>query len=380
MHPAKAQLLHHAMELLKLFKRSEPTPAPAQQARPVTPAAAPPSGPALRQGGVPAAPVAAPQPAWRSQPLPPELAAFRPVQAAQLDGNRKQGLIKVFQNIPRPPKLLHKLLSPDFVERASSSELADLISAEPLLAAQLLKAINSPMYGLRSPITSIDQAVSLLGLTAVRSLCMRYLLINSFKADSPQRKQILDATWQASALASEITLRLAQGLGYMDTGSLVSQVVLTFLGRLATASGMPRGLLSQVPSRGMLARTQAEQNLFGLSSAEIGRLLMQDWGLPPAVSDEAAEVDAVLFAPYAAWEPVRASRLGLCYLGARLGERLAFEPDSSLEAFDLLADPDPELYHVRAYTEHPAFAGVVTQLKNVQFIAAIQRTRDGSKM
>jgi len=374
-----AQLLQNAMELLKLFKRSEPTPAAsAQPARTASAAAAPQPGPALRQSGTPAAP--APHPAWRLQPLPPELAAFRPVQAAQLDGNRKQGLIKVFQNIPRPPKLLHKLLSPDFVERASSSELADLIAAEPLLAAQLLKAINSPMYGLRSPITSIDQAVSLLGLTAVRSLCMRYLLITSFKADSPQRKQILDATWQASALASDITLRLAQSLGYMDTGSLVSQVVLTFLGRLATASGMPRGLLSQVPSRGMLARTQAEQNLFGLSSAEIGRLLMQDWGLPPAVSDEAAEVDAVLFAPYAAWEPVRASRLGLCYLGARLGERLAFEPDNRLETFDFMADPDPELYHVRAYTEHPAFAGVEAQLKSPHFIAAIQRTREASSM
>jgi HD-like signal output (HDOD) protein len=354
------------MELLKIFKRQDPTPvAPARPA--VSAPVAPP-------------PVVPPPAAWRSQPLPPELAAFRPVQASQLDGSRKQALIKVFQNIPRPPRLLHKLLSPDFVERASSSELADLIAAEPLLAAQLLRTINSPMYGLRSPITSIDQAVSLLGLTAVRSLCLRYLMINSFRADSPQRKEILDATWQASALASDITLRLGQSLGYMDIGSLVSQVVLTFLGRLATASGMPRGLLAQVPSRGMLARTQAEQNLFGLSSAEIGRLLMQDWGLPAAVSDEAAEVDAVLFAPYAAWEPVRASRLALCYLAARLGERLAHDPQASLEGFDFMADPDPELFHVRAYTEHPAFAQVEAQLRNPGLIAGVQRMREASKM
>jgi hypothetical protein len=45
-----------------------------------------------------------------------------------------------------------------------------------------------------------------------------------------------------------------------------------------------------------------------------------------------------------------------------------------------MADPDPELYHVRAYTEHPAFAGVEAQLKSPQFIAAIQRTRDASSM
>lgn len=356
------------MELLKIFKRSEPAPAaPAPAARAVSPG---PVMPAAR-------PAAAPAPITQRQlgPVPPELAAFRPMLASQLDGSRKQALIKVFQNIPRPPRLLHKLLSPDFVSHASSAELADLIVAEPLLAAQILKTINSPMYGLRSPVTSIEQAVNLLGLTSVRSLCLRYLMINSFKADSPQRKQILDATWQASALASEIALRLAQGLGYMDTGSLVSQVVLTFLGRLATASGMPRGLLAQVPSRGLLARSSAEQTLFGLSSAEIGRLLMQDWGLPEAVCNEAAEVDAVLFAPYAAWEPVRASRLALCYVAARLGERLAHDPQMTVESFDLLNDPDPELYHVRAYMEHPAFTGVCEQLAKPSFVDALTRYR-----
>ncbi len=354
------------MELLKFFRRSELSSTP----QPVRSMALNVATTAVAHTKPVMAPVPKDLPA-----VPLELAAFRPTRAAQLDASRRQALVKVFQNIPRPPRLLSQLLSPDFVSSASSSELSDLIAAEPLLATQLLLTINSPLYGLRSPVSSVEQAVKLLGLTAVRSLCLRYLLIHAFKADSQQRQDILDATWQASALASEICLRLAQGLGYVDTGSLVSHVVLTFLGRLATAAAMPRSLLLQVPTRGLLARTSAEQALFGLASAEIGRLLMQNWGLPPTVSDEAAEVDAVLFAPYAAWDPVRASRLALCYLSARLGERLAHDPAFTVEGFDLMQDADPEMHHVRAYLQHPAFAGVCEQLEQPSFNDAIEKQR-----
>lgn len=308
-------------------------------------------------------------------PMPRDLAGFRPVRANALDAPRREAFIKVFQNIPRPPRLLHKLLSPDFVTNASSAELSDLIVAEPLLATKLLTTINSPMYGLRSAISSVDQAVTLLGLTTVRTLCLQYLMIHSFKADSAARQQILDATWNASGLACEITQRLASSLGFPDPGSLVSQVVLTFLGRLGTAATMPRGVLDKVPARDLLARTTAEQTLLGLSASEVGRLLMSHWGLPEAVAADAADIDAVLYTPYAAMEPVRASRLGLCYLAARLGERLAQDPTARLDTFDLMGDPDPELYHLRGYLEHPALAPVAEQLVHPVLVNAVNRLR-----
>jgi HD-like signal output (HDOD) protein len=314
-------------------------------------------------------PIAAPR------PLPAELARFRPVRATELDAARRETFVRVFQNIPRPPRLLHKLLSPDFVTNASSAELADLIVAEPLLATKLLSTINSPLYGLRSPVASVDQAVTLLGLTAVRALCLQYLVMHSFKADSRERQLLLEATWNASGLACELTQRLAVGLGVPDPGSLVSQVVLTFLGRLATVATMPRGMLNKVPARDLLARSSAEQALLGLSASEVGRLLMAHWGLPEAVAGDAADIDGVLVTPYQEMEPVRASRLGLSYLCARLGERLAADPTARLEGFDLMGDPDPEMHHIRSYLEHPALAGLVAQLSHPVTVSAINRLR-----
>jgi HD-like signal output (HDOD) protein len=354
------------MEFLRLFKRPETAESVRPGRRVVSAVASRTQVDPAKAAGLPLVPPAA---------LPADLAAFRPIRGEQLDASRRQALVKMFQNIPRPPRLLHVLLAPDFVSHASTSELSDLIAGEPVLAVQLLRTINSPLFSLRSPVASIEQATTLLGLTAVRSLCLRYLLAHSFKPDCEERAQVLEETWQASALATEICSRLSRALGYPDAGSLVSLAVLTFIGRLATATAMPKAMLSQVPSRDLLARSSAEQVLFALTAAEIGRLLMAQWGLPPAICDEAAEVDAVLFAPYAAWEPARASRLALCYLSSRLGERLAASPSWRLESFDLWTDPEPELHHVRAYLEHPAFAGVVTQLKEASFIQALEQQR-----
>jgi HD-like signal output (HDOD) protein len=316
-------------------------------------------------------------PTWERTPssLPRELAAFRPIRAAQLEPSRQQALVKVFQNIPRPPELFSRLLCPELVSRDSVAELAELVSGDGVLVEQLLQDINSPAYGLRLAVADMDEAVALLGPTTVRGLALQRLLMRSFQSSSGERQRLLEVGWQASTLAAEIGLKQAKALGYADAGNLLSCILLACVGRLATLTAMPGRLLAQVPARGYLSRAASEQAVFGLSAAEIGRLLMHSWSLPAAVVDEASEVEAVLFAPYAAWEAARASRLGLCYLAIRLGERLAHDPGNSLDDFDLLDDPDAELHHVRAYLQNPGFAAVDRHLAQVAFRKHIDRLR-----
>ena len=145
------------------------------------------------------------------QTVPPELQVFTWRRLADLTDDQRQALLVRHRHVPRPPRLLSQLLSREFVNEASASELAELIGAEPLLAARVLKAVNAPYYGLARPVSSIAQAVSLLGLTAVRIVCLRYIFIASFKTDDPLRQQALQQSWTASALASELTQRLAAG-------------------------------------------------------------------------------------------------------------------------------------------------------------------------
>jgi HD-like signal output (HDOD) protein len=323
-----------------------------------------------------ARPAPATAPATASMPaaaMPSSLAAFHLQLADELPEDRRQALVATFKDIPRPPKLLHRLLSPDFVNEASSTQLVDMIVGEPLIAAQVLKTINSPMYGLKAPVSSIGQAVTYLGLNTVRGICLRYILIASFKADSPERKQRLDAAWDASALASELTQQLSQRLGFEDRGSLVSAVVLSFLGRLATTASMSHEQLAAIPAQGSLDRMAAEQRTLGLSSGQIGRLLMQFWGLPTSLVEDAAAIDTVMVVPSSAFEAERGNRLALCFVCARVGERLAERRLANLSGFNPQDAADPELFHLQGHLARPPLARLSQIVQSPDMDLAMQQ-------
>jgi HD-like signal output (HDOD) protein len=63
---------------------------------------------------------------------------------------------------------------------AQTLDLADMVIAEPQIAAKVLAVVNSPFYGLRSPLGSVGQAVTFMGMNTVRSLCLQYMLDESF--------------------------------------------------------------------------------------------------------------------------------------------------------------------------------------------------------
>lgn len=345
-----------------LFKRRAATaPAPATRERPRVRAEAP----AMAHD--------AEAPAVSAIPIPPELAGFSLRRARDLPAERQAAYLATFRDVPRPPKLLHQLMSPEFLNAANSVELVDLITAEPLIAAKVLKTVNSPLFGLKNPVTSVGQAVTYLGLSMVRSLCLQYILIAAFKADSAERQEVLDATWRASALASELTHQLSYRVALPEPGLTVSAVVLSFLGRLATAATMPRTLLAQVPSRDLLARARAEQERMGLPASEIGRLLMVDWELPERIVSEAADIDTLLVRPSSELDPARRARLALAYLCARLGERLAAGELPDLIAFDLNSCADRELFHLRGYLADPALSRLGEYLRTPMLSADLQR-------
>lgn len=82
--------------------------------------------------------------------------------------------------IPSPPQVLAdlqiELAMPDPDLRA----MADRISTDVGLAGSVLKAVNSPLFGLRQPVASVQHAVNLLGIATVVSLVDAYYIRNEF--------------------------------------------------------------------------------------------------------------------------------------------------------------------------------------------------------
>lgn len=312
-------------------------------------------------------------------PMPAELAAFDWQRAEDLPPERQQTLLDGLRQTPPPSRAFHQLISPQFVARASSSELSDLVIGESQVAAKVLVVVNSAAYSLQSPVSSIGQAVTFLGLNSVRGICLRHMLSASFKADSPAQQRRFDEIWLASAVASELSFRLAQQLRLPDPGALVTHVVLSFLGHSVTAASMPRqGDAATADPQSLLARAALQQNTLGAPAAELGGLMLRQWALPPSLITDVLDIDRVLVTPPNEHEAGRAAALAVAYLSARLGEKLARGEAVDLSLFDPRTQADADFYQLGAYLDAlPALARLLDVLHSPELTHAVQALLSG---
>ena len=362
---------------LMLRSRTAAPPAAVPAARP--PRVPVPLAPVAAQPAVPTHTALPPPPALV---LPPEaLGSFQWLAHESLPADRRQALVAAVRRIPRPPAALHQLLSPQFLDRASSRELGELITGEAQIAAKVLATVNAPYYGLKQPVSGIGQAVTFLGLNTVRSICLQYLLDDAFKPANPQLKQAYDGIWNASALASELCTRLAAKLGLPDSGALVAQVLLSFLGHLATATLLAERQAGAPPVGGsLLDRTRDAQDTLGLGPSEIGALLLQEWGLPATIVDEVRAIDRLLVTSAGELPAASSQRLAVAHLCARLGEHLAAGGPATAGSLAGLAAGQAQAedgFHLRAHLAAPALARLPEHLQAADLSQALHLLQQG---
>ena len=306
-------------------------------------------------------------------PMPEALSRFRLVRHTELAPAQADAILARLRLIPRPPSALHKLVSPEFLADASSAQLSDVMMSEPLIAAKVLAVVNSPFYGLAKPLVSIRHAATFLGVNTVRGICLQYMLDDSLKASSPEIKKQFDTLWNANAFASELCFKLAQLLRLPEPGALLTQVVLSYLGQLATYSLLPPETVLAIANQDLLDRAQAEQEHLGLSAAELGSLLLQEWALPQAIIADVRGIDLVLVTPRTAANAQRGARSALCYLCARLGGKLATGDITDLATFDLAAQDSPDFYYLRSYLDQPSIVRLTDFLRFPDMVSSINQ-------
>jgi diguanylate cyclase (GGDEF)-like protein len=167
-------------------------------------------------------------------------------------------------------------------EDVSIQEVAALVQTDPALSGRLLERANAAAAGGR-PIIAINQAVSRLGLQAVKQLALCFSLVDHY---SKGRCQGFDYAhfWSHSLLMGVAMQQFGalQKLGSPDelfTCGLLAQV-----GRLALATAYPVEY-SRLLAAGSTAAALLEQEraLLHLDHLHLARELMARWGIPAAL-------------------------------------------------------------------------------------------------
>ena len=192
---------------------------------------------------------------------------------------------EVYGKLPTLPGIAVKIL--EVVKRGNSDlmEIADIISSDPPLSAEVLKTINSPLYNLPSKVSTVPRAVSMLGINAVKNLALSFSLIKNYPNCS---KSDFDYTafWKNSLIAALTTKLLAQKI-YPDAAEDAFFVgLLHNIGILSMIQCMPKqySLVLQEMAQTQCGFHEAENQVLGFDHAEVGEYFTRKWGFPEIFS------------------------------------------------------------------------------------------------
>lgn len=192
---------------------------------------------------------------------------------------------KAAQEIPPLPGAVMQVL--DLVDRedATAEQLQKIISSDPSLSAKVLQLANSAYYGLSRQVSTIQQAVIILGFQTVKNLVLGLAAFQAFKGEKHATPEML-SLWERSFVCAGVALEIAKvkklGLANAETafmGGLLHDLGLLFL---AQYFPIPNNQIAHA-AREDYTRHDTEQKMLGIDHAAIGALIADHWQLPSAL-------------------------------------------------------------------------------------------------
>ena len=186
--------------------------------------------------------------------------------------------------LPTLPTVALRLIE---LSRAPDTQIREIVATlktDPAIVARLLKAANSSFFGLASKVTSIDQAVVLLGTTAVTALALGFSLVDGSSAQGTLG-QAYTAFWLQSTVQATAARLLAKRQSAVGEEDLFLAGLLLDLGRLAMLKTIPHEYQQVIAAAASMQRLQheVETEILGVDHVEVGIELMKRWNLPEAL-------------------------------------------------------------------------------------------------
>ena len=202
-------------------------------------------------------------------------------------------MVDEIKSLPPLPASIVRIQELCMSNDTNIEELSKVIETDPMLSANILKSVNSPLYGMSKEISSIPQAVMLFGTSMIRGFAAanaikKTILINL----SPYGKSIDEVShvstlqsalvreWYRRADKSMLPL-LQSGAFLMELGKLVASLKVIGSGefdRFAAEMGQNKSIV------------EIERCYLGLSSYEIAAMMFEHWNFESALIDALREI------------------------------------------------------------------------------------------
>ncbi len=184
--------------------------------------------------------------------------------------------LKNVQSLPTLPPIVSKLNKMVEDEDVTAIQLGKVIEKDQVLTSKLLRMVNSSFFGFPQRISTVSNAIVLLGFNVIKTL-----IVTSSIFEVMQSSDI--GLWEHSLGAATVAGILAKRMQIKNPEEISTAGLIHDLGKIVVRAEVPgeyaeiRRLVAEkeVPMR------EAEMIHMGFNHADIGGWLVTEWNLPP---------------------------------------------------------------------------------------------------
>ncbi len=196
--------------------------------------------------------------------------------------------LKATGDLPSPKGAALAIIQQSQRDDASIGDMVRVVKGDPAFVGRILKAANSAQFGAHRPVASINDALMVLGMPAIRGLALSFSLLSENRMGHCRGFDYA-RFWSGSLAAAVAFQALVGHLHSAPPEECFTIGLLSRIGELALATIYPAQyaalLAESQPSESRQDRLKREQDAFAINHSEMTAAMMVDWGLPRAYVD-----------------------------------------------------------------------------------------------
>ncbi|HEX7652864.1 MAG TPA: HDOD domain-containing protein [Verrucomicrobiae bacterium] len=213
--------------------------------------------------------------------------------AAQPLNSQAQAMVARVKNLPPVSQAALKLVKLLDQAAADNDEIVQAIRCDNILTAKLLRACNSPYFGLDEPVTSVDQAVLILGHQQIMHIVLTLAFGSAMVVPLPGYAVEASELWRHSLITASAAEIIAVETTGIEVGKPVAFTVglLHDIGKLVMSQVLTPDLqvsVRQLIEQQKISRSEAERQVLGTDHGEVGACLLKSWNLPEEIIEATA--------------------------------------------------------------------------------------------
>jgi len=193
-------------------------------------------------------------------------------------------IVQRVQALATLPTVAAKIMKVADDPHASIARLHGVLNEDPVLAARVLKVVNSAFYRRSQAVASTLTAIHVLGVSSVRSIAVAASLTRLFRGPQLARLKEVDGLWDHAVAVGVAARALAARTQVAAPDEAQLAGVLHDLGIVVALQGdFPnfRQVVEQAIARPEVAFREIEREVMTVDHQQLGAALCEAWNFPP---------------------------------------------------------------------------------------------------